>query len=408
MPDDSTETIITKKFEQILPYLNEKALRIWAATEAEALSRGGVSRISKITGISRSTVHIGLKELHAAKEQQSDNRDNYCRKEGGGRKRITEKDYTLQVALEELIDAETRGDPEHSLKWTCKSTPKLTYELNKLGHKISQRTVYNLLAEMNYSMQSNRKTKEGLTSPDRDAQFYYIANKVKDFQSRNQPIISVDTKKKELIGEFKNNGKEWHKKRQPVQTKVHDFLDKSLGKVAPYGVYDITKNNGWVSVGISHDTAEFAVASIRSWWLEMGKEVYPHAMELLITADCGGSNGYRVGLWKKKLSDLSNELGIEISVCHFPPGTSKWNKIEHRMFCHITQNWRGRPLISREVVVNLIGNTTTQTGLTIRAKIDNNEYEKGVKVPKRELKALNILKDSFHGEWNYKITCNAT
>jgi len=359
--------------------------------------------LSKITSLSRSTIHIGINELRKKKTKKGFDETNRTRKEGGGRKKIVTNNEKLLNDLENLIDPITRGDPENPLRWTCKSTNNLTSELNKIGYKISQRTVYNLLDSMNYSMQSNRKVKEGSNHPDRDLQFRHISEKVKDFQARNQPVISVDTKKKEIIGEFKNNGLEWNKKGEPTETNVHDFPDKKLGKVAPYGVYDITQNNGWVSVGISSDTAEFAVSSIRNWWKEMGEEIYPNAKELLITADGGGSNGYRVGLWKKKLRDLSDELGIEINVCHFPPGTSKWNKIEHRMFCHITQNWRGRPLISREVVVNLIGNTTTKTGLTIKAKIDDNKYEKGIKVSKKELKTLGIIEDSFHGEWNYKI-----
>lgn len=397
---------IAKKFSQISPYLNEKTLRIWAAVEALSIPRGGITMVAKSTGIARSTIHIGISDLRNTNEKVNGaiNASKRMRRAGGGRKTVVENNRDLKKDLEVLVDAATRGDPESPLKWTSKSTYNLADELNAIGHKVSQRTVYTLLDNMEYSMQSNRKTKEGSDNPDRDAQFRYISDKVKKFQLKNQPVISVDTKKKELIGEFKNNGQEWRKQGKPITTNMHDFPDKELGKVAPYGVYDLTQNKGWVSVGISHDTAEFAVSSIRSWWKEMGQAVYPNATELLITADGGGSNGSRVGLWKKELRKLSDELGLEINVCHFPPGTSKWNKIEHKMFCHITKNWRGRPLVSRETVVNLIGNTTTKTGLSIKAKLDIRQYEKGIKVTKIELENLGIIKDSFHGEWNYKIS----
>lgn len=397
-----SKELLNKKYEQISPYLDEKLLRIWAAVESSVLPRGGVTLLSQITGLARSTIHIGIQEISGVEDDTEIN-NLRTRRTGGGRKKIISTDQALQRDLDNLIEPATRGDPENPLRWTSKSTPKLTEELKKLGHKISQRTVYGLLETMHYSMQSNRKNKEGSDHPDRDLQFQYISEKVKDFQKRMQPVISVDTKKKELIGEFKNNGKEWHKKGQPIQVNSHDFPDKDLGKVAPYGVYDLTQNKGWVSIGISYDTAEFAVESIRHWWKEMGQLSYPKATELLITADCGGSNGYRVGLWKKKLKDLATELQIDINVCHFPPGTSKWNKIEHRMFCHITENWRGRPLVSREVVVNLIGSTTTKNGLTIKARLDEKQYEKGIKIPKKELDTLPIIRDEFHGEWNYRI-----
>jgi Rhodopirellula transposase DDE domain len=400
------ERNIAKKFNQISPYLNEKILRIWAAIEALSIPRGGITLVAKATGIARSTIHIGISELEHSHEKEESviNQSGRIRRTGGGRKKIVENNSDLKKDLELLVDSSTRGDPETPLKWTSKSTYNLAKELNAMGYRVSQRTVYTLLDDMEYSMQSNRKTKEGSDNPDRDAQFRYISEKVKQFQLRNQPVISVDTKKKELIGKFKNNGQEWQKKGNPIKTNVHDFPDKELGKVAPYGIYDLTQNKGWVSVGISHDTAEFAVSSIRSWWKEMGQEVYPDAKELLITADGGGSNGSRVGLWKKELRKLSDELGLEINVCHFPPGTSKWNKIEHKMFCHITKNWRGRPLVSRETVVNLIGNTTTKTGLSIKAKLDTKQYEKGIKVTKIELENLGVIKDDFHGEWNYKIS----
>jgi len=395
--------IIAKKFKKISPYLDERTLRIWVATEALNLTRGGISKLSRVAGISRPTIYAGIEELNEKKTKKFITEIKRTRKVGGGRKKIGEKDKTFLLDLENIIESSTRGDPISPLKWSSKSTLKITSELNKMGHHVSQPTVYKLLDGLGYSMQSNRKTKEGANHPDRDAQFRYISKKVGAFQKRNQPVISVDAKKKESIGEFKNDGKEWRKKGYPIETNMHDFPDKKLGKVTPYGVYDLAKNQGWVSVGISSDTAEFAAEAIRNWWNEMGQQVYPGAKELLITADGGGSNGSRVGLWKKELQQLADELKIEINICHFPPGTSKWNKIEHRMFCHITQNWRGRPLVSREVVVNLIGNTTTKTGLKIKAKLDKNEYKKGIKVTKKELKTLEITEDSFHGEWNYKI-----
>ena len=289
------------------------------------------------------------------------------------------------------------------LRWTCKSTPRLTRDLTRLGHQVSQRSVCDLLAQLNYSLQSTRKTREGGQHADRDAQFHHIASMAAQYQAAGDPVISVDTKKKELIGDFKNGGREWRPKGDPEPVRVHDFIDPELGKVAPYGVYDIATNQGWVSVGIDHDTAEFAVESIRRWWKEMGCPHYPRARRLLITADCGGSNGYRVRLWPLQLQKLADEVNLVIQVCHLPPGTSKWNKIEHRMFCHITNNWRGRPLVSREVVVNLIGNTTTDSGLRIRSQLDENSYEAGIKVSDEELAELAIERDEFHGEWNYRL-----
>jgi len=305
--------------------------------------------------------------------------------------------------LEALIEPVTRGDPESPLRWTCKSTTKLAAELRAMGYQVSQRTVCDLLEQLGYSLQSNRKIREGQSHPDRDAQFLHIASTVKEFQQRQQPVISVDTKKKELIGQFKNNGREWRLKGKPLAVNTHDFVDPELGKVIPYGIYDLSTNQGWVNVGIDHDTASFAVSSIRRWWQEMGKEIYPQATELLITADCGGSNGYRVRLWKMELQLLASEMGITIHVCHLPPGTSKWNKIEHRLFCHISQNWRGRPLTSLQVVVNLISNTRTSTGLKVTAKLDDNHYATGIKVPDQQFKAIAIDRHDFHGEWNYRI-----
>jgi hypothetical protein len=330
-------------------------------------------------------------------------RHQRIRAPGGGRKKLVDTDPTLLADLDALVEPTSRGDPMSPLRWTCKSTTRLAAELARKGHRVSQRTVCDLLAQLNYSLQSVRKTREGAQHPDRDAQFRYIADMAATFQRERQPVISVDTKKKELIGDFKNAGREWQPQGQPEEVRVHDFIDKDLGKVAPYGVYDVTANVGWVSVGIDHDTAEFAVQSIRRWWLEMGRPTYKQAKRLLITADCGGSNGNRLRLWRLQLQYLADALGLQIQVCHFPPGTSKWNKIEHRMFCHITSNWRGRPLLSRQVVVNLIGSVTTQQGLRVQAALDENTYEAGIKVSDADLAAIDLKPDKFHGEWNYRL-----
>ena len=364
--------------------------------------------MARASGLSRTTIHVGLGELKRkgrsarAQTTQAGSRGR-IRAKGGGRKRLVDKDPKLIQSLEALLDATTRGDPQSPLRWTCKSTTKLAAALNRKAHRVSQRTVCELLKDMDYSLQSTRKTREGAQHPDRDAQFTYIARLVKRFQTEDQPVISVDTKKKELIGDFANSGREWRRKGKPEQVRVHDFIDRELGKVAPYGVYDIAANEGWVSVGIDHDTAQFAVQSIRCWWREMGAELYPQAERLLITADCGGSNGNRIRLWKVELQKLADELGLDLQVCHFPPGTSKWNKIEHRMFCHITKNWRGRPLVSRGVVVNLIGRTTTTQGLRIKAKLDRKRYPLKIRVSDEEMAAIAIHPDKFHGEWNYAI-----
>jgi hypothetical protein len=307
------------------------------------------------------------------------------------------------VDLEGLVEPTTRGDPESPLRWTCKSTTKLAAQLNAHRHRVSQRTVCDLLWGLGYSLQSGRKTREGAQHPDRDAQFQHIAKVVGQFQGRGEPVISVDAKKKELVGDYANKGQEWRPKGEPVPVQVYDFVDQKRGKVAPYGVYDVGANRGWVSVGIDQDTAEFAVESIRRWWREMGQPLYPQSRRLLITADGGGSNGSRVRLWKVALQQLADELGLEIFVCHFPPGTSKWNKIEHRLFCHISRNWRGWPLRSRQVIVNLIGQTTTAHGLSIRAALDTGRYPAGIKVTDAQMKALALEKDSFHGEWNYSL-----
>lgn len=401
---DDTTTIETK-YKALSGRLDEATLRLWAATEAHSLGRGGVSTVAKAIGMSRTTIHAGLTELNAMVTAPipKSATHNRVRTAGGGRKKLSDKDANLLRDLDALVEPTSRGDPMSPLRWTCKSTYKLAEELNRQGHTVCQRTICDLLGQMNFSLQSTRKTKEGGHHRDRDAQFCHIAQEVANYQSTGDPVISVDTKKKELIGDFKNAGQEWQPKGKPEEVRVYDFIDPELGKVAPYGVYDVTNNTGWVSVGIDHDTAEFAVESIRRWWREMGVEVYPKAHRLLITADCGGSNGNRVRLWRRELQKLADELQLTIQVCHLPPGTSKWNKIEHRMFCHITANWRGRPLVSRQVIVNLIGSTTTQAGLCIKAALDEKNYAQGIKVSDDELATLAIERDDFHGEWNYRL-----
>jgi transposase len=365
--------------------------------------------VSQATGVSRPTITAGCKELRqAGKSPPPLEVAGRIRKPGGGRKRTTDTDKTLCTDLESLIEPVTRGDPESPLRWTSKSVRKLADELKRRGHKTSHRLVARLLHEMDYSLQANRKTLEGSSHPDPDAQFEHIHQKVKEFQAADQPVIWVDTKKKELIGTFKNNGRELRLKGNPERVRVHDFKLPALGKVAPYGVYDPRQNSGWVSVGTDHDTAAFAVESIRRWWTMIGQQAYPTARRLLITADSGGSNGYRPRLWKTELQKLANETGLEISVCHLPPGTRKWNKIEHRLFSYISQNWRGKPLVSHEVVINLIAATTTRTGLTVRCELDINKYPTGIKVTEEELSQVNISRDHFHGEWNYSIKPNSS
>ena len=375
-------------------------MRLWAANEALSLGYGGVSAVARATELSRTTIHAGMAELESAAVAPEPNR---IRRSGAGRKKLTDKDPGLLGALNKLVDPVTRGDPESPLRWTSKSTTKLAQELNTSGHPVSQRTVCDLLTGEGYSLQSVRKTREGAQHPDRDAQFQFLNTQVQAAMKARQPVISVDTKKKELVGDFKNAGQEWQKKKTPVEVRVHDFKDPVLGKAAPYGVYDLAANQGWVSVGIDHDTAEFAVESIRRWWRQMGEPIYPKAKRLLITADCGGSNGYRVRLWKVALQRFADETGLTLQVRHLPPGTSKWNKIEHRMFCHITQNWRGRPLESLAVIVDLIGHTTTEKGLKIRAEIDTSSYPKGQTVSDEAMKRVHLQPDAFHGEWNYSI-----
>ena len=394
--------MVRAKFHSLKPVLDEQSRRVWAAAEARALGRGGISSVANATGLSRATIHRGIRELDSPAKAFGEGRRR-IRSPGGGRKRITECDPTVRGDLERLVDPVTRGDPESPLRWTCKSVRQLALALQDHGHVIGRQKVAHLLAELGYSLQANRKVREGSRHPDRDAQFTHISGQVRGFQGRGQPVVSVDTKKKELVGDFKNGGQEWQPKGEPEPVRTHDFPDKELGKVSPYGVYDQTANVGWVSVGTDCDTAEFAVETIRRWWRNMGRRRYPNASELLITADCGGSNGYRVRLWKVSLQQLANDTGLCISVCHFPPGTSKWNKIEHRMFSHISMNWRGKPLTSHEVIVNLIGSTTTKSGLVITAELDTHTYPKATKITDEELARINLTKASFHGEWNYSI-----
>jgi Rhodopirellula transposase DDE domain len=403
MQDAVTIERIRVKYLALVPVMDERMRRHWAATEAMALGWGGVSAVSMATGVARNTVASGVRELVQRREPGNLAISSRLRQPGAGRKRITETDPLLLDALDELVNPVTRGHPESSLRWTCKSTAKLAEELTRQNHAVTDRTVATLLKRAGYSLQANRKTLEGSTHPDRNAQFEHINKQVLAFQKQNQPVISVDTKKKELVGEFKNPGQEWQPKGEPEKVKVHDFPDKRLGKAIPYGVYDLASNEGWVSVGIDHDTAQFAVASIRRWWTEMGSWRFPRANKLLITADGGGSNSSRNRLWKKSLQELADELEMTLQMCHFPPGTSKWNKIEHRLFCFITKNWRGRPLTSYEVIVNLIASTTTKTGLVVRAAIDPHEYQTGVEVTDEELARLQITPSKFHGEWNYSI-----
>jgi transposase len=372
--------------------------------EARSLGRGGIIRVAEATGLARSTIRAGLKELDLpTSDDDGPVASRRLRPPGGGRKSATDHDPDLLRELEALVDPVTRGDPMSPLRWTCKSADKLAEGLRARGHVVSERTVNRLLHDLGYSLQSNRKTIEGKGHPDRDAQFQYINRRAKAFQRQGQPVVSVDTKKKELVGQYRNGGREWRPQGKPEKVKVHDFIDKGLGKAIPYGVYDIAADTGWVSVGVDHDTAEFAVETIRRWWNRMGSRVYPQAKKLLITADGGGSNGSRCRLWKVELQRLADEIGLSISVCHFPPGTSKWNKIEHRMFCHITENWRGRPLVSREVVVNLIGGTKTKAGLEIRSELDGGSYPVAREVTDQQMDGLSIKREKFHGEWNYTI-----
>ena len=399
----AAQSPLEQKYAQLGPHLNERQRRLVAAADAQLLGRGGISLVSAASGLSRTTIHKGLRELQGDLIP-----DARVREAGGGRKQIKQQQPAVLQELEQLVAPATRGDPMSPLRWTCKSTSKLAAELRRKGYPISPRTVARLLEkDLDYSLQANRKTKEGASHPDRNAQFEYIAEQTKAFQQRGQPVISVDTKKKELVGEFKNGGREWQPKRSPEAVQTHDFPDKELGKVAPYGVYEVGGNRGWVSVGLDHDTAEFATATISRWWRRMGSQTYPEAHELLILADSGGSNSSRRRLWKVALQRLADHTGLRLWICHFPPGTSKWNKIEHRMFCHITANWRGKPLTSHEVIVNLIGNTKTKAGLTIQAELDTGSYPTGIQVSDYDLVQVCIEKAEFHGEWNYRISPKA-
>jgi hypothetical protein len=379
--------------------LDERLRRLVAAAEAQAIGYGGMTLVSRVTGVSRRAIAAGVAEL----EERPRPSKGRIRRPGGGRKRVAVTDRTLREDLVRLVEPTTRGDPESPLRWTCKSVRKLAGELQESGHRVCPQVVANTLHEAGFSLQANQKTREGGTHPDRNAQFEYLNAQVKAFLARQQPTVSVDAKKKELVGDFKNSGREWHPAGEPEQVRVYDFVIPELGRATPFGVYDLTHNVGWVNVGVDHDTAAFAVESIRRWWYGMGQAVYPEAHQLLITADGGGSNGARVRLWKVELHQLATETGLEITVCHLPPGTSKWNKIEHRLFAHITQNWRGKPLVSHEVIVNLIAATTTQTGLRVVSELDRNTYPSGIKVPDSDMRQLNLQRHDFHGDWNYTI-----
>ena len=395
---------VKERFERMRGSLNERALRLFAATEALGIGWGGVAIVARATGIAPSTIGIGKAEVRVLEESGGPVLPmNRSRREGGGRKKLTDKDPTLLSHLELLVEPVTRGDPESPLRWTSKSVKNLAGELVRQGHQVSAGTVATLLKGMKYSLQANKKTSEGSSHPDRNAQFEHINKRVKEAIAAGNPALSVDTKKKELVGDFKNGGQELRPQGDPEKVRTHDFVDPKLGRVNPYGVYDIANNEAWVSVGIDHDTGEFAVATVRRWWFTMGLPRFVDAAGMLITADGGGSNGSRLRLWKVELQTLADEIKMPISVCHFPPGTSKWNKIEHRLFSFITKNWRGKPLITHQVIVNLIGATTTKTGLKVRAEIDPHLYAKGRKITDAQMAKLNITRDEFHGEWNYTI-----
>jgi len=393
--------VLRQKYSALAPALNERSRRLWGAIEAKSIGHGGIALVERAVAISRSTISRGIKEIESAQKRMG---AAHIRRPGGGRKKTAQKDTTLRAELVALVEPSVAGDPQSPLRWTSKSLRKLAAELQAMGHATSHRMVAELLVEAEYSLQANRKSvEEGKRHPDRDGQFRYINEQVQQFQRICQPVISVDTKKKELVGNFKNAGKEWRPKGEPERVRVHDFLIEKNGKTAPYGVYDITRNAGWVGVGIDHDTASFAVRTIRRWWQVMGRARYPQAKELLITADSGGSNGARVRLWKWELQKFANATGKAITVCHLPPGTSKWNKIEHRLFSYITMNWRGRPLLSLATIVNLIASTRTKEGLRVRCELDKGRYPKGVKISDEQLAKINLHRHRFHGDWNYTI-----
>lgn len=391
-------TSLSNTYALLAPHLDERTQRLWCAAQAKSMGRGGITFVQKATGVSRPRITRGMQELSAPAIKQGS-----IRRSGGGRKRVVANDTTLLANLDALIEPTKRGDPMRGLRWTCKSTRQLADALVKQGHKVSHTTIADELHLQKYSLKGNRKTQEGSSHPDRNAQFMHIHETSSAFQKHGDPVISIDTKKKEILGNYKNGGKEWAPKGKPQQVKVHDFIDKKLGKAIPYGIYDVGKNKGFVSVGIDHDTAEFAVATIRRWWNAVGRIAYSNASSLYITADGGGSNASRSRLFKLELQKLADEINLEITVSHYPPGTSKWNKIEHRMFCHITANWRAVPLETREVIVELISHTTTSKGLTIEAELDTNSYKKGRSVTKKEFDGLSITRKEFHGEWNYTI-----
>lgn len=395
----SKEADIRTRYALIASTLNERCRRLWAAAEAKAAGYGGISAVARATGLSRPLLHRGLAELKSGASPGT----GRVRQKGAGPPRSETRQPGLKVALDALVEPSSRGDPESPLRWSCKGVRRLAATLGKQGFRVGRQKVSELLVEMGYSLQGNRKTQEGGMHPDRDAQFRYIARRTKAFLKEGTPVISVDTKKKELVGNYKNGGREWEPQERPTEVKVHDFIDKELGRAIPYGVFDLAANAGWVSVGCDHDTAEFAVATIRSWWRHMGWKRYPDAERLLITADGGGSNSSRSRSWKASLQELADELGMAISVCHFPPGTSKWNKIEHRLFSQIGINWRGRPLTSHEVIVELIGRTTNSSGLKVRARLDKKKYAAGKKVAAEEWNRIRLKRCRFHGDWNYTI-----
>lgn len=404
MPNEIVVQWVRDKYQPLKRSLNERSRRLWAAVEARSMGRGGVAVVMAATGMSSATLSKGLKELEAEAAGEATLPDDRVRRTGGGRKRARDKQPGLSRVLATLVEPTARGDPEQALRWTCKSTSNLAAELRKQGFRIGARTVAKELKEQKFSLQSNRKTREGTSHPDRNEQFAHINKQVMAFQRHGQPAISVDTKKKELVGDFKNSGREWRPRGKPEEVRVHDFRDPKMPKAIPYGVYDLTRNEGWVSVGIDHDTSRFATASIRRWWRKMGRKRYPQAKELLITADCGGSNSSRTRLWKVALQKLADDMGLRLTVCHCPPGTSKWNKIEHRMFCHITRNWRGRPLTDYAVIVQLIGNTRTTGGLKICSELDDHVYPLKETVFDEQLAQVRLTPATFHGEWNYTVT----
>lgn len=400
MRNKSMEAAVRRRFARVRKVLNERQRRLWAAAEAEVLGYGGVSTVARATKISRRAIHVGLRELKAGGAPLDAGR---VRRPGAGRKPLTATQPRVTAALDALVEPTSRGDPQSPLRWTCRSVRRLADELGRQGFVIGRQKVADLLHELGYSLQANRKTQEGAGHPDRNAQFEYINRRVKALQRRGQPVISVDTKKKELVGNFRNGGGEWRPAGDPLEVRVHDFQDPERGKAIPYGVYDLTNNEAWVSVGVNHDTAAFAVQTILRWWRKMGRRRFPDAQELLVTADGGGSNSARCKLWKVALQEFADETGLKVHVCHFPPGTSKWNKIEHRLFCHITRNWRGQPLNELEIIVQLIGRTTTREGLKVQAALDRRNYPKGVKVAHDDFATIQLQPAKFHGDWNYTI-----